>query len=171
MKTRGILTFVLCLASAGGVIAADVGSGERNKQPIQIKSNALTTDSAKRTATFTGKVVARQGDVTIYSDRLVIFYSDKEKQNEVDKVEAFGNVRILQGDKIGLGGHGVYVSKEGKIILDDNPKVYQGEDEVAGKVITYFLDSQRSEVTSDPDSRVLVIIHPKEKGKDGNKKP
>lgn len=171
MKTRGILTFVLCFAYAGGVIAADVGSGERNKQPIQIKSNALTTDSAKRTATFTGKVVARQGDVTIYSDRLVIFYSDKEKQNEVDKVEAFGNVRILQGDKIGLGGHGVYVSKEGKIILDDNPKVYQGEDEVAGKVITYFLDSQRSEVTSDPDSRVLVIIHPKEKGKDGNKKP
>jgi lipopolysaccharide export system protein LptA len=38
-------------------------------------------------------------------------------------------------------------------------------------VITYFLDTQRSEVTSDPDSRVFVIIHPKEKGKDGGKKP
>jgi len=171
MKTRGILTFVLCFVFASGVIGADIGSGERNKQPIQIKSNALTTDSAKRTATFTGKVVARQGDVTIYSDRLVIYYSDKEKQNEVDKVEAFGNVRILQGDKIGVSGHGVYESKAGKIILDDHPKIYQGEDEVAGKVITYFLDTQRSEVTSDPDSRVLVIIHPKEKGKDGVKKP
>ena len=84
------------------MIAADVGSGERNNQPIQIKSNELTTDSAKRTATFIGKVSARQGDVTIYCDRLVIFYSDKEEK-EVDKVEAFGNVRIVQGNPTGAG--------------------------------------------------------------------
>jgi lipopolysaccharide export system protein LptA len=168
---RGILTFSLCFVFAGGVTAADIGSGERNKQPIQIKSNMLTTDSDKRTATFTGKVVARQADVTIYCDRMIIYYSEQGKQQEVDKIEGFGNVRILQADKIGVGGHGTYLSKEGKIILDDHPKVYQGEDEVSGKVITYFLDTERSEVTSDPDSRVLAIIHPKEKGKDGNKKP
>jgi len=171
MMTRGILTFVLCLAFAGMVIAADSGSVERNKQPIHIKSNMLTTDSDKQTATFTGKVVARQADVTIYCDRMIIYYSEKDKQQEVDKIEGFGNVRVLQADKIGLGGHGIYLSKEGKIILDDNPKVYQGEDEVSGKVITYFLDTERSEVTSDPDTRVMAIIHPKEKGKDGNKKP
>jgi lipopolysaccharide export system protein LptA len=168
MTIRGLITVVFCLAIAGGVKAADIVGKDRNSLPIQIKSSALSTDTVSRTATFTGKVVARQGDITIYCDRLVITYSEKEK--EVEKVEAFGNVRILQGNRTAQSGHAVYENKAGKIILDDNPKMYQGEDEVAGKVITYFLDTQRSEVTSDPDSRVFVIIHPKEKKKDGGAK-
>jgi lipopolysaccharide export system protein LptA len=137
---------------------------ERNNQPIQIKSSDLATDTANRTATFTGKVSARQGDVTIYSDRLVIFYSEKEK--DVDKVEAFGNVRIVQGDRTALAGHAVYENKAGKIILYDNPSVYQGENVVTGKEITYYLDTQRSQVTSAPGEPVKAIIYPKEKGKD-----
>jgi len=169
MTIRGLITIALCFASAGWVRAADITGKDRNNLPIQIKSNALSTDTVNRTATFTGKVSARQGDITIYCDRLVITYSEKEK--EVEKVEAFGNVRILQGNRTAQSGHAVYENKAGKIILDDNPKMYQGEDEVAGKVITYFLDTQRSEVTSDPDSRVFVIIHPKEKKKDGGAKP
>ncbi len=169
MKMRGILFFVLCFAFAGWVKAADIAGKDRNSQPIQIKSTALSTDTVNRTAIFTGKVVARQGDITIYCDRLVIIYSDKEK--EVEKVEAFGNVRILQENRKALGGHAVYENKAGKITLYDNPKVYQGEDEVSGKVITYFLNTQRSEVTSDADTRVLAIIHPKEKKKDGGAKP
>ena len=169
MTTRGLIAIALCLVFAGLVKAADIAGRDRNSQPIQIKSSALSTDTVNRTATFTGKVVARQGDITIYCDRLVIIYSDKEK--EVEKVEAFGNVRILQENRKALAGHAVYENKAGKIILDDNPKVYQGEDEVTGKVITYFLDTQRSEVTSDADTRVLAIIHPKEKKKDGGAKP
>jgi len=169
MTTRGLIAIALCLVFAGLVKAADIAGRDRNSQPIQIKSSALSTDTVNRTATFTGKVVARQGDITIYCDRLVIIYSDKEK--EVEKVEAFGNVRILQENRKALAGHAVYENKAGKIILYDNPKVYQGEDEVTGKVITYFLDTQRSEVTSDADTRVLAIIHPKEKKKDGGAKP
>lgn len=168
MIKSGIFTVVVCLLLFGGASAAEF-SGERSKQPIQIKSNELSTDSSSRTATFIGKVSARQGDVTIYCDRLVIYYSSKEK--EVAKVEAFGNVHIVQGNRTGLAGHAVYDNKAGKIVLDDNPKMYQGEDVVAGKVITYYLDTQRSEVSGGSGERVLVIIHPKEKGKDGDTKP
>lgn len=167
MILRSILIIIASLAFAGGLFAAE-GGGERINQPIQIKSNELATDSARRTATFTGKVSARQGDVTIYCDRLVIYYSDKEK--EVDKVEAFGNVRIVQGNRLGQAGHAVYENKAGKIILDEKPKVYQGEDLVTGKVITYYLDTQRSEVLGGPGERVDAVIHPKGKGKDGDEK-
>jgi lipopolysaccharide export system protein LptA len=169
MKTRSLLISGICLLLAGGVLTAKAADLSRNDQPIQIKSSELTTDSANRTATFIGKVSARQGDVTIYCDRMVIYYSDKEK--EVEKVEAFGNVRIIQGNRTGLSGHAVYENKAGTIILDDNPIVYQGPDVVNGKVITYFLDTQNSQVTSAPDKPVMVIVHPTKKEKNDGSKP
>jgi lipopolysaccharide export system protein LptA len=144
-------------------------AGERSSQPIQIKSDSLLTDSVARNATFTGKVTARQGDVTIYADKLVVTYSDKA--NEVERVEAFGNVRISQGDRMAHAGHASYDSKGGKIVLDTDPKVFQGNDVVTGKIITYFVDEQRSEVTGGPEGRVEAVIHPREKGKDGAAKP
>ena len=169
MTTRFFLAILVIFVSASTGSAADITGGGRKNLPIQIKSNALSTDSATGTAVFTGKVTARQGDVVIYCDRMVIYYSKTEK--DVDKVEAFGNVRIIQGNRTAQAGHAVYFGKAGKIILDDNPKMYQGEDEVSGKVITYYFDSQRSEVTGDPDSRVFVIINPRQKGNDGRARP
>jgi lipopolysaccharide export system protein LptA len=166
---RIILASFSALLMLSSAQAADVAKGDRKNQPIQIKSNALTTDSDKRTAIFSGKVSARQDDVVIYCDRLVVTYNKEEKQ--VDKVEAFGNVRIIQNNRLGLAGHGIYDHKAGKIILDDNPRLFQDEDEVSGKVITYYTDSKRSEVTSDADSRVIAIIHPKQKDKDSSARP
>ncbi len=164
-----VFIFFIFLLLASGVHAATGTTAERNEQPIQIKSTELTTDNANKTATFTGKVSARQGDVTIYCDRMVIYYSEQEK--EVAKVEAFGNVRIIQGNRTGLSGHALYENKAGKITLDDNPLVYQGEDVVKGKVIYYFLDSQNSQVVSEPGTPVMVVVHPKKKEKDGGAKP
>ena len=157
-----ILLFSLLVPSwAVGAGAAGKPKALRSNEPIQIKSNELQTDNKARTATFIGKVIAKQGDVTIYSDKMVVY--NNEQSDELDKVEVFGNVRIVQENRIGTGGHGVYLSKTGKIILDTNPKVYQGDDVVTGKVITYNLDDETSVVTGGPDTRVEAILHPKEK--------
>jgi len=166
MMARVLLSLILSFLFVCAVSAADKTGSDRKNQPIQIKSNSLSTDSASSTATFTGKVSARQGDVTIYCDRLLVFYSEKEKG--VDKVEAFGNVRIIQGNRNAQSGHAVYDGNAGKIILDDNPRLYQEGSEVTGKVITYTLDTQQSVVTGSADSQVKVIIQPKQKGKDGS---
>lgn len=133
----------------------------KNREPIKIKSDTLHTDNDKRTATFQGKVVARQGDMTLYSDRLVISYA--ENGGELDKVEAFGNVRIIQTNRQATGAHAVYEPDEGRIHLDGSPKVVQGDDVVTGKVITYYVNEQRSVVTSGPNQRVEAVIHPGEK--------
>ena len=135
-------------------------AGDRRSKPITVKSNELKADNKARMATFIGKVVARQDDVTIYSDKLVIYYGEQSEQ--VDKIEAFGSVRILQENRIGTGGHAVYSSKEGKITLSDNPKVVQGSDSVTGKVIVYYLNEERSDVTGGDNARVEAVIHPKQ---------
>ena len=137
---------------------------DRNKLPIEIKSNELLTDNASSIATFIGKVAARQGELTIYSDKMVVHYSANDK--DVDHIDAFGSVRIVQENRLGEGDHAVYDSKTGKITLDGNPKVYQGRDVVTGNLITYFVDEQKSVVTSAPGKRVDAVIHPKDKDKD-----
>jgi lipopolysaccharide export system protein LptA len=140
-------------------------SSSRSSEPIKIKSDQLLTDNSRKMATFTGNVAARQGDLTIYSDKMVISYSDVE--GGISRSEVFGNVRIIQGERRAQADHGVYDAKSATIILDGNPKVFQNSDMISGKAITYYLDQDKSEVTSDSGSRVEAIIHPKGKGNDG----
>lgn len=157
-RYRAIIVFAFFAASLS--IAMGDAPVDRNKLPIKIVSNELVTDNGTQTATFTGKVVAKQGDVTIYSDKLVIHYS---KGQEVDQIEAFGHVRIVQVNRLGESDYAIYESKSGKVTLTGNPKVVQGQDVVTGHVITYFVDEQKSLVTSAPGKRVDALIHPKEK--------
>ncbi|AJE03004.1 lipopolysaccharide transport periplasmic protein LptA [Geobacter pickeringii] len=164
---RFLCAFSLLFVLGGSALAAPP-AGERGKEPITIKSNELSTDSKSRTATFTGKVTARQGDLTIYADRLVVHY--KQEGGDVDRVDAIGNVRIVQGDRLATAREGVYLSAEQKIVLSGDPKVFQGENTVSGKVITYFVNEEKSVVTGGPDGRVEAVIHPKNKAGDGGSK-
>lgn len=139
------------------------------EQPITIKSNELQADQKSRTATFLGKVVAKQDDITIHADKLVVRYA--EGGGEVEKVEAFGNVSIVQENRIGTAQHAVYFNKEGKITLSGSPKVLQGKDMVTGREITYYVNEDKSVVTGGPETRVEAVIFPKGKGKNDAKKP
>ena len=123
---------LLLLLLAPAAFAAPAAS----KEPLKVKSDTLHADNEKHTATFEGKVVVRQGDLTLYADRLLISYSGDGK--ELSRVEAFGNVRILQGTSQATGAHGVYEPKEARILLDGSPRVIsQGGNEVTGELITY----------------------------------
>ncbi len=143
-----------------GLLALAHAAESRSSLPIQIKSNELLADSARKTATFTGNVVARQGDLTIYGDKLVISYAESEQ--EVRQAELFGKVRIVQGDRIGQAGHAIYDAQKGTILLDQSPSVSQGENIITGGTITYYLDDGRSVVTGG-GGRVEAIIQPRGK--------
>ena len=158
--------FVSLALSLSAAFAAE--HKDRSNLPISIKSNEMAADNKGKTAIFTGKVVAKQGDVTIYSDRLTINYGDKK--NDIEKIEADGNVRIVQENRIGTASHAVYESTLGRITLTGNPKVMQGTDTMSGNVITYFIDDDRSEVSSGPGRPVEVLIHPStQKGNAGTR--
>jgi lipopolysaccharide export system protein LptA len=154
---------LILLALVPAAFAAPAAS----REPLKIKSDALHADNEKKTATFEGKVVARQGDLTLYADRLVISYS--ADGHELSRVEAFGNVRILQGTRQATGSHAVYEPKEARILLDGSPRVMQGGDLITGKLITYYVNEQKSVVTGGPNERVEAVIYPG--GKNAGAKP
>ncbi|UFS68655.1 lipopolysaccharide transport periplasmic protein LptA [Geomonas sp. RF6] len=160
MKRMAAVTALLTLLAQSGLAAAPT----HGKEPLKIKSNELHADNEKKTATFEGSVVARQGDLTLYTDKLVISYGESGK--DLSKVEAFGHVRIVQGDREAVGAHAVYDNKGGRIVLDGSPRVMQGKNLITGKEITYYVDEQRSVVTG---GRVEATIYPGEK--DAGAKP
>jgi lipopolysaccharide export system protein LptA len=146
------------LAASAVYAAPETRRGVSNL-PITIKSNDLAADNKGKTAVFSGKVVAKQGDVTIFCDRMTVSYGNT--QGDVDKIEADGNVRIVQENRTGVAAHAVYESKQGRITLTGGgPKLMQGADTVTGEIITYFIDDERSNVSG---GRVEAVIHPKPK--------
>jgi len=161
-----MLISVWCLFPASAVPAATPAVKDRSRLPITIKSNEMTADNMGKTAVFTGKVVAKHGDITIFSDKLVVSYADKS--NEVEKVEAFGTVRIVQLNRTGFADQAVYDSRNGQVVLTGTPRVVQGGDSISGKVITYYVDDDKSDVSSggDPKSRVEAVINPPARKKD-----
>jgi len=167
MNGKSLLCVLLLLSFPTLLFAETKLPASRNNEPIKIKSDRLMTDNNRNMATFEGNVAARQGDLTIYSDKMVINYADNE--GRISTTEVFGNVRIIQGERRAQAEHGVYDAKLATITLDGNPKVFQNSDTISGKIITYYLDQDKSEVTSGSGSRVEAVIHPK--GKASNEKP
>ncbi len=155
----GIVACFWCITASVALSATPVHK-DRPNLPITVKSNELTADNKGKTAIFSGKVVARQGDITIYCDRLVVNYADKN--GDVEKVEASGNVRIIQLNRTGSAEQAVYDSRVGRIVLTGSPRVVQGGDSISGKVITYYVDDEKSDVSSggDPKARVEAVINP-----------
>lgn len=154
-----LLLVLFVLPPALSLAAEKVSRKERSDLPIIIKSNELTADNKGKKAIFTGKVTAKQGDITILSDKLTIHYSDKKE--DVEQVEAEGNVRIVQQNRTGFASKALYDSKEGRIFLSGgNPKVTQGANTITGETITYYIDEDRSIVTGSPKERVEMTIHP-----------
>jgi lipopolysaccharide export system protein LptA len=160
-----ILATMLTLWCSATILAAGKPLQPRSELPIKITSDELVADNNRKTATFTGNVIARQADLTIYADKLVVSYA--AEGNEISTAEVTGNVRIVQGARRAQSSRGVYDAKTGKIVLEGDPRVLQGDDQITGTVITYYLDEDRSEVTGRKGERVEAVIHPRGKGADG----
>lgn len=140
------------------VFAGQVLTGS---ETIQISSRRLEADHGTGKIMFVGEVVAVQGDTTIRADELTLYQSDKGQR--IDRIEAFRQVRIEQGDRVATGQKAVLDKNRGQVVLTGSPKVSQGADFVEGDEIVFFLDSERSIVRSKGSERVKAVFHPRER--------
>ncbi len=170
MKIRYLLAAVLfffCTALAGGAEKKPLlggsgkGEGHRSEQPLRVTSQQLEADNKNQVIIFTGKVVAKQGEVTLFADVAHVYYEKKEDGNEVREIVATGNVKVQQEDRLATGQKAVFTNADQKIVLTGQPKVWRGKDLVSGEKIIVFLDEDKSFVESGPDQKVEVILYPK----------
>jgi lipopolysaccharide export system protein LptA len=121
------------------------------KGPITITSESLTADNKAHTALFEGRVVAKTAEMTIYSDKMLVFY--KEGSGDVTKIEATGNVRLVKGTRLITAQTATYYADEDKVVFTGDPRAMDGENVVTGTAMTYFISDDRSLVEK---SRVFL---------------
>ncbi len=132
-------------------------------QPIEITSQQLKADGVLRKIRFVGEVEARQGDVILYAPELVLYYEKERK--EINRMEAPSGLRMIQGARTARGDQGLFLAKEGKVVLTGSAKVTKGESYLEGDEIIFFLNGEKSWCKSRKGGQVKAVFFPK-KGKE-----
>lgn len=149
-----VILFVLLLLPYAYAQAAQ----ESNQAPIEVTSERMEALSAPRRVLFSGTVVASQGDIVMYADRMTIYF--RENDNDVARIHAEGRVRIVQGERVATGDTGVFHRDEQMVVLSGSPRIIQGRDSVEGDEIIVYLQEERSIVKSREGAPARAIFHP-----------
>ncbi|MGQ9509641.1 MAG: lipopolysaccharide transport periplasmic protein LptA [Thermodesulfobacteriota bacterium] len=128
--------------------------------PIDINSDRVEGLFKENVILFKGNVVARQGEITIYSDVLEAMLMEDGKG--IEKVVARGNVKIQQALRVAHCEKATFYNREQKVVLGGNPRIYEGENMVSGDEIIIYLEKNRVEVKGGPGGRGKVRFIPKE---------
>ena len=154
IKRRAIIAAAALIVATGaaaaqstmqGVPNAMQGFSQNRDQPIQIEAASLEMRDKKKEATFSGNVKVVQGDTTMTSKILVVFYeSNSDKQpapqaapakgqkaappmqaaspgpggaSSIKRLEARGNVVVTQKDQVVTGETAVFDTKTNLITM------------------------------------------------------
>jgi lipopolysaccharide export system protein LptA len=139
--------------------------------PIEITADRLVTDNVAKSADFTGKVRAVQGDTQITADRLILFYGDTSGKTasleggSIKRMEAYGQVRITFDNRLAVSDQAVYITSERKLVLKGpGSRVTSGKDQIEGTKITFYRNDGRIALEGNADNRVKVTIHSEQRG-------
>jgi lipopolysaccharide export system protein LptA len=169
-----IILFMACCVYAQENIISKADVINKN-EPIEIVSDRLDAFNEKKLVVFSGNATAKQGNVTLKSDKLLLYYKkDPAKKDKVgtkeiegtgdlDKIEANGNVSLTQGERIATGDEAIYFQDSGQVILIGNAVLREGKNVIGGDRVIVFLNDDRGIVESNTKKQVKAIIYPQEK--------
>jgi len=175
--TTGIalaLVGLLTAASLGAAESKPVGKGMGDsKEKIRITADTLMADDNGKWAEFVGNVKASQGETTITSERLKIFYagtaSTPQKGNpgggNLKEVIATGNVVINFDKRVAVTDRAEYQVETGILtLIGPNSKVTSENNFVIGDRITFNRNDNRAKVESSGKQRVEAEFYSGGKG-------
>ncbi len=130
------------------------------KDPIYITSDWMEVDQKKNTITYKGRVVTVQADMTMRSETLTAYYDPEMKQ--MKQIVAEGKVNAIQGNRVATGDKVVFDEKAKTVTLTGNPVMRQGNNQVSGTKVIYFVEQDRAVAEGDGKTRVVATIFPEE---------
>ncbi len=181
----GLLIAVATVVSAQpskGPPNALQGFSQNRGQPVEIDAATLEVRDKDKVATFAGDVHVKQGDTTMRSKSLVVFYEQDTApaaknakadpamrtasvgpagEQRIKRLEARGAVVVNQKDQIVTGDLGVFDMKSNTVTLTGSPVVMtQGKNVLRGERLVVNLTTGVSRVESKNGSRVQGLFLP-----------
>ena len=153
-------------------------TGQPDNEPIQIVADQLISYNEDKYAEFVGNVKVTQGEFTITSDKLRIYYQGELLENEkkgsdeelLKKIIATGNVKISSEQYNAETDKAEYDTAEKTVILSgENSKVISGKNSITGSKITLNQKSGQVKVESSGTKRIKAEFFTKEKASDSFK--
>jgi lipopolysaccharide export system protein LptA len=156
---------------------AFAGFGSKDGEPIEIEASELQVEDNSSTATFTGDVVVTQGDTSLKTERLKVFYigsgsgsqaQESAVQQRISRLEAAGGVYISARDQTAKGDAASFdMTREVMVMTGREVVLSQGPNVVVGNRLTVNLKTGQANLTagggavsSQGGGRVKVRIQP-----------
>lgn len=118
----------------------------QKKEQVKITSpDGAEVNQVQKTLSTLGKTtIYHQGNI-LKADKVVTYYTNN-KNNQIEKVIATGNVSVNNGKQTMQGDRGTYYPNTRKILMEGNVKLIQGKNEVKGDKATLDLISGESDL-------------------------
>jgi lipopolysaccharide export system protein LptA len=189
MKTRcrilferiafGALSAASAQSAVTGVPNAMQGFSQNRDQPIQIEAASLEMRDKKKEATFSGNVKVVQGDTTMTSKTLVVFYESASSgaapaasppassknsaksapiqsatpgpggSSSIKRLEARGNVVVTQKDQVVTGETAVFDTRTNLVTMLGGVVLTQGKNVLRGDRLLVDMTTGVSRVESE----------------------
>jgi lipopolysaccharide transport protein LptA len=144
---------------------------EQGLSPIVIESDILKYDDSDQKAIFTGKVMAIKDITEINSDEMIVYLTGtgEAEENDIEKIEITGNVRIVQENTTITGEKGTYFENEQQAVIEGSAEERaQAEDKtqnslLKAKVIKISLPTNDIEAEGNVSIQTLITSNGKNK--------
>lgn len=143
--------------SAGPGLGKQSMMGKGDKESTVITANSLTADNQAKTALFTGNVVAKKGEGTLFADKMLVYYADAGdgENGNIDRIECTGKVKLVRNYRIITAGKAVYYAgKDERVVFTESPRATENRNVVIGSVMTYYFKDDRSVVEN---SKIYIV--------------
>ena len=141
--------------------------GKEGKLPLHVTSDRMEANYGEGVVTFLGNVVAKRGDFVLTSRTLKVFL--RKEGEEIEKIVAEEDVKISKGERKAACQKATYYYNEGKVVLEGNPIVWQGDNRLRGWRIVFFVNENRALAERKGNERVRVTIVQTEERKGAGK--
>ena len=152
------------------------GFASNRGTPVQIKAGSLEVRDKDKRAVFGGNVQVVQGDTTLRSKTLAVFYEGDpakpgvsvvqgkgEGNQQVRRMEAKGGVVVNQKDQIATGDSAEFDVRANTVTLSGNVVLTQGQNVARAKRLVVDLTSGVSRLESDVGKRIEMLITPSDR--------
>ncbi|MCK5417536.1 MAG: hypothetical protein KAI93_03500 [Desulfobacterales bacterium] len=168
-----LFTVIIMLLSA--FVFADDQPGEKDEnqigEQIQVVADKLITNNAEKYAEFVGDVRTRQGNFTITSEHLRIYYKDNldNLQNQtgsqelIQRIVASGHVKISSDKYIAEAERVEYDLDSAVLVLEgENTTIKSGNNIITGSKITVNRQDGQIIVEGSAEKRVKARFYSKD---------
>jgi lipopolysaccharide export system protein LptA len=164
-----------------GAVAAALAHAQlsQNKGPIDASADVVTVRDSEHLAIYKGRVEVLQDQDRLRTDLLNIYYKQAPKPagassapasnapgaNEIDHMEAIGNVYLVAPTYVAKGDKAVYTASDDTIVVTGDVVLTRGEDVGRGSRLVINVATGNSTLEgggASPTGRPRTIIYPKQ---------